>query len=236
MIRRHTALVCAAAALSCAQPPEPADEPPEPEKTCVPPRPELGRPRDVAQLVELIDALPRPVTIACVLESLERPLRIHATSSAFSAQPADGARSPRVFVFFEPLILSIVPDGDAAHLLEMSVVEEDLRSLKGEIPFPIVGELPEDEAFTHVLYREGATTCGFCHAAERPSAELGAPAFVSGVLRPPERERVPLEALRGEHDACDPDAEPDRCAILDGLFGWGEVRDGEFPSHWPTFF
>jgi hypothetical protein len=67
----------------------------------------------------LINGLPKPVSLVCFLEALERPLRLVATRSFFSAQPAVGARSPRIFLFMDGIIQSIVPAGSARNLLEM---------------------------------------------------------------------------------------------------------------------
>ncbi len=204
---------------------------------CRPSDAALGSPRSVEDVVALINGLPRPVTIACVMESLDRPLRIYATQGTVSAQPAAGARSPRIFVFLEPLILSIVPDGDGSVLLELSVMVDNLSTLKAELPFPVEGALHRADPYTHVVRSDRGTSCGLCHASERRYEAIGfAPAYTSAALRPVASERVPLARLRAEHAECDAAREPRRCAILAAVFGWGEVRDGTFPEHYPTFY
>src|SRR5688572_16123159 len=70
-----------------------------------------GSPRSVDQTVELVNALPKPLSLACFVEALGRPLQLHATRSEISAQPAVGLRSPRIFLYFEPLIMTVVPAG-----------------------------------------------------------------------------------------------------------------------------
>ncbi len=55
-------------------------------------------PRTIDETVTLINALPKPLSLPCFLESLARPLEISASYGVFSAQPAKGIRSPRIFV------------------------------------------------------------------------------------------------------------------------------------------
>ena len=61
-------------------------------------------PQSIAETVTLINALPKPLTLPCFLESLARPLEMSATFSVVSAQPAVGHRSPRVFLFLGPKV------------------------------------------------------------------------------------------------------------------------------------
>ena len=70
----------------------------------------------------LVNALPSPVTLPCFLQALARPLKMHAAVSLISAQPSVGARSPRIFLFFDGLRVSIVPAGAGAPLLEMGEI------------------------------------------------------------------------------------------------------------------
>ena len=197
----------------------------------------LGSPRSIAQVVALINALEPPVTIACVLESLDRPLSVYATSGTISAQPAAGRRSPRTFLLLDPLVLSIVPDGDGSWLLEMSEVDATMRSVKGEIPFPVMGPIAEALPYAHIMYDEGLTGCGFCHAGEVPVGQAGeATIYASAALRPAPDEQVMLRDVEAERGACDWEGERRRCEILEALFGWGEVAEGAFPEEMPTFY
>jgi len=150
--------------------------------------------------------------------------------------PASGPASPRVFVYFEPLILTVVPGGTGRHLLDFGEQRAEHRSLKGELRFPLQAQVAPGEVYEHTLMTPELTNCAFCHASEQPDTTVpGGHGFVSQSLRPHDNERVALDFLRGELDACDTEAEPDRCAMLNGLFGWGEVVDWEFPKDMATF-
>ena len=162
---------------------------------------------------------------------------LHATRSEISAQPAMGARSPRIFLYFEPLVMSVVPEGAGSHLLELGEQREGFRSLKAELRFPLEAPVAQHEPYEHVLFVDDVTACAFCHASEERDPEVaGGLGFISQSLRPASsQQRVPLEALQQELGACDRAVEPERCALLEGLLGWGETVDWEFPQEMPTF-
>ena len=105
---------------------------------CVAPLGVNGSPRCTQELIELLNALPKPTSVACFLESLERPLTVYATSSQFSAQPAFSGASPRLFLKLGSLWLSVVIDGKSSYLMEFGdrVVGDPLRSIKGELQLP----------------------------------------------------------------------------------------------------
>jgi hypothetical protein len=42
-------------------------------------------------------------------------------------------------------------------------------------------------------------------------------------------------SLQNENAICDRGVEPERCAMLDGLFGWGSVNERDFPNDMNTF-
>ena len=65
---------------------------------------------DIASVVDWINAMPKPLTLACFVKSLPRPMYYNATLSTFSAQPSVGKRSPRVFFMIDDLMLTVVPD------------------------------------------------------------------------------------------------------------------------------
>lgn len=204
-------------------------------RTCFPPRGQSGSPDTIFEVIALVNALPRPVTIPCFLESLDRPLRLNATSSVVSAQPSVGARSPRIFLFSgQNLILSVVPDGVGRLLLEAGQLTSSTRSIKGEIKFPVDHALRDEEPFGHLPFGR-TTSCGLCHRSEEPVFGLEG-AVESGALRPTPRLAVPLEDIRGHHARCDAATEPERCAFLKALFDHGPVTAHEFPAEMPTFF
>ena len=207
-----------------------------PTSGCRAPAGVSASPRTIEETVTLINALPKPLSLPCFLESLARPLQIHATNSLFSAQPAVGLRSPRIFVFQDPTVLSIVPDGDGAALLEFGEQRPELRSLKAEIAFPVMTRLDPSAPFDNLLFASDTTTCGACHAGEERESEVsGVRTYVSLALRPRPSEQVSARSLSHELEICDRVREPQRCAILDGLLGWGQVTDRDFPVEMATF-
>lgn len=235
VVRAWLAPAACSVLLSCVEPP--ATPPARAHSAgCEAPAEVSNRPRTIEESVALANALPKPLTLPCYLEALARPLPLHATLSQFSAQPAGGARSPRIFVYFEPLIMTVVPVGIGQDLLEFGEQRAEFRSLKGELRFPLESEVLPGEVYEHTLFSEDLTACAFCHADDELDASVpGGRAFVSQSLRPRDGQRVTLDSLRTELDACDAETEPARCAMLDALFGWGETVDWEFPTGMATF-
>jgi hypothetical protein len=197
----------------------------------------LASPSSIAQVVEWINALPKPLSLACFLDTLARPLPVYASQSLFSAQPAVGRRSPRMFLFAEPLIMTITPDGEGSHLLEFGERRTNSTSLKGEIEFPVTTELGPAAPYEHLIVEGRFTTCSGCHDNEEQDLDITfARAFISRALRPAPAERVGLEELHREARDCDARAEPERCAMLVAVFGQGNVVDAEFPATLETFY
>lgn len=183
--------------------------------------------------VELAGDLPDP-TLACFLTALARPLGVELTSNAFSLQPAIGLRTPRVLISDGGLVMSVVPEGEASPLLELGELQDDGRSLKAEIAFPLTGPLTRADAFERTLDFEGAgaSSCGVCHHDEIEVAPLE---FASLPLRPAPSTIVPLTLLREEHESCtivDP-ADVGRCAMLAALFDHGPVEHVPLPESYP---
>ncbi len=206
-----------------------------PPTACAEPTDVVGAPQTIGEAVAFIDQLPRPVSLDCFVERLERPLPLNATFSTVSLQPAVGSASPRVFVFYGDLIMSVAVSGDGRQLLEFGELVSDTQSIKAELEFPIAGAVSTVEAMERVLDVTG-TKCRLCHGSEDPS-DAYEMAFVSDALRFREDvERVSLTDLRAEYEACDAQVEPERCARLDALFGFGEVVDAEFPESLQTIY
>lgn len=201
---------------------------------CAPAPGTPGSPSSIAETVELVNGLPKPASLACFLEALERPLRLVATRSFFSAQPAVGSRSPRIFLFIDGIIHSIVPEGSARNLLEMGETSSPGWSIKAELEFPITEEITLATAFERLPLND-ITTCGVCHDGHVPALGI-AGAFESEALRPADEELVPLVELEEEARSCDAELEPERCAMLGALFQHGEVIPTEFPRSVRTIF
>ena len=197
------------------------------ERRCPPPEGFGGSPTTIAELVEHLNRLPMPVTIPCLLESLDRPLSIYATWNTFSAQPALSPLDPRLFIFRDSLILSVVTSGDARYLLEMGDRTSATRSVKAEIKFPMTEAIALTDVYDRVGSEEG-TNCAFCHLnATRSPTVSGAYAYESDYIPGEPRKRVELDYMRNSHLNCDAEAEPDRCDMYNSIFSHGEVVDGD---------
>lgn len=220
---------------SCAEPPQPPPEERAHTAGCQAPPNVTNQPRSIAQTVDLLNALPKPLSLPCFVEALGRPLPLHAARSELSAQAA-GRRSPRLFVYLEPLVMTLVPEGPGAQLLELGEQLPDRRSSKAELKFPIEGPVLPAQPFEQALFTADTTGCAFCHADEERDTRIAdAPAFASQALRPLDRHRVPIDALGIELENCDAAVEPARCALLDALLGWGKLVDWDFPPDMATF-
>ena len=235
----ETALLTTCLLLACGSAPEgTSPEPVEPAHTpgCQAPAAVSNQPHSIDETVAFINALPKPLSLPCFVEALGRPLQLNAARSSTSAQPAVGQRSPRIFLKLETLTLSVVPAGMGASLLEMGEARPGLRSLKGELEFPIQQALPPSAAYDNAMYDETITSCAFCHATEEPeSLAWGGRGFVSQALRPYDSQRVPLTSVAAEAASCDRALEAERCAILHALFGWGPSLSWDFPAEMDRF-
>jgi hypothetical protein len=218
-----------------------------PERRCFPGLGTSGAPASIDEAVRLVNSLPRPVSVTCFIESLDRPLRANATSSTISLQPAVGSRSPRIFLLTDKLIMSIVPDGKGRNLVEFGQFVSPTRTLKAEIGFPVVTAILPGEPFARIRSvspsGDPGTSCRFCHADEEAAPAMNgqliddpSTAYVSSALRPDWRNEVPLDRVRAERAACDDAVEPDRCELLGALLDHGEVIETKFPEEIPTIF
>jgi hypothetical protein len=184
-------------------------------------------------VLETLDTLPSPVTLDCFLVSLERPLGLEMTTNLFSAQPAEGPESPRIFVRTDELAMSVVPVGEARDLLEFGELLDSGLSVKAELEFPI--ELPLDPAlpFDRVRDVDGPafTGCGICHWGE---VDAGGGRYASTPLRPDDATLVSLGTLLDAHETCDPAVDPERCAMFSALLDHGDVFHDPFPADTPV--
>ncbi len=213
---------------------------------------------DNESIVEWINAMPKPLTLACFVASLPRPLTYNATASMFSAQPAVGPHNPRFFVQYDNLTLSFVPqervstlvdldtgektyvwDADGIQLLEFSL-EVDAGnysplSIKGELAFPVMAELPRNAGYDRILVSPGATrtSCAVCHSGEEIVDYLDdVPVFKSRMLRHGRGSEVTHAQLMEEYLNCDPGVNTGggsennewyRCQMFDAFFGKGQA-------------
>jgi len=195
-------------------------------------------PRSIQEVLLLLNALPKPTSVACFVESLARPLGVSATSSHTSAQPALSFESPRVFIKLDGMWLSVVIDGESSYLIELGEFLPDTttHSIKGELLLPISSPLAPSAPFDRVQFNQG-TVCGACHLEEtRVDSITFAAAFSSVTFRPRPDTRVGVADLRAQYQACNWQLEPHRCEMLSAVFGGGTVEEAPFPTSMNTFF
>jgi len=236
---------------SCSAASTPEDGSPGAGSVVAPPKNPLGRarcqapagtsaaPRDSQEAVALLNALPKPTSVACFVESLARPLAIQATNSIFSAQPALSDASPRVFIKLAQGWISMVVDGDGSYLLEFGdiMADDPSRSIKGELQLPLEAPVAPSAPYDRVMFNDTVTTCGFCHYDERRADSLPFPtAFASIAFRPRADSLVGVDSLRTQYQSCDWQTQPYRCDLLSAIFGGGEVVELPFSPSLPTFF
>jgi hypothetical protein len=212
---------------------DPDDDPPEHPsppwplpRACVPPA-GLGAPSTIEDLVDLVNALPKPTSLPCLLESLDRPLPLYATTSVAGAQPASGPQNPRLFLFRGALTMSVTLEGEASQVLELSYAIGDRRSIKGELVFPVDDALAPSAPYDQVELG-GGTICGFCHGAEARVATIDfATAWSSDAFQDDPEQGLSPAFVRQSAIDCDHEAEPGRCEMLDAIFGHGDVVPGD---------
>lgn len=182
----------------------------------------------IAGMITHLDALPHPVSVACAVASLERPLSVVASLSSTSAQPSPDAKDPRLFLMRPQLTLSVVPSGLSAQMIELGEWTTPTRTMKGELVLPIDAPLAADAPYAHVKYSANTTTCGLCHRAEQPATST-AGAYTSTAFRPAPETLVSFSAVEHEHTACiDSGEASDRCELFHALFDFGDVTAGAF--------
>jgi hypothetical protein len=230
MLASHrTVSLLAVIGLACAS----ADdvEAPDPfdiERSCVPPAGVSGSPRRISDVVDLVNALPMPVTLPCVLEALDRPLQMAAAVSPFSAQSTDEPESPRMFVFTPGLTMTVVPVGLGSNLLEMAEYARPGRSRKAELEFPIEAPVSASAPYEDLTVA-GISACGICHADEAQDGDIdGIPIYASQSLQPELKHELSLSFVEQYARDCDAAVEPERCAMLLAVFAHGDVQPGAF--------
>lgn len=192
-------------------------------------------PRTIEQLVVLINSLPKPLDIICLIKTLKRPLYVNATSSTMSVQPANGLSNPRIFIVKGNLIMAIVPSGSGSKVLEMSELTSSTRSFKGEIMLPVLKTLSKSDVFTRTI-TSNQTSCSGCHFGEKKEVIGGQEVFTSAALRPSPSKDVTLDKLQYENYLCNFNKDSSaRCALYKSIFSYGEVEAYTFDSSMPLF-
>jgi cytochrome c553 len=197
---------------------------------------ELRSPKTIAEAVNLINALPKPLELSCFLRSLKRPLFLNLTDSAISIQPANGRNSPRVFIFSEDLIMSVVTEGNGENTLEFGQLSTGNNSIKGELNFPILADITQDTPYA-TMWPAGSqlSRCVSCHGPD--TVDDATNGYESIAIRPSNNRKVELYEFDEQRYLCQMNDDNDgRCRIIRAIMAYGEVRDIDFPQGLPTFF
>lgn len=183
--------------LAACGPDGPAHRPPAELGGCT--NASLSPPATITTLTERVNQLPAAEP-PCLLASLPRPLKVVASSSITSAQPAPDRTSPRLFLVEREVAISFVPEGDGAHLVEFGQWTSPIRTLKGELELPRTDAFALDAAFTRTRFSATVTSCGLCHREEEADAATGG--STSLAFRPLPQTIVPFTVLAQEHEKC----------------------------------
>jgi len=196
---------------------------------------------DVQSVVDWLNAMPKPVTLPCFIASLPRPLNLQPAFSEFSAQSSPDLHNPRVFLFFDKLILTVAIDQDFAEaphpLLEMSYLldEQNLITTKAELKFPILDSLLPATPYTGLSFNDRISQCSFCHPDESVFSRLNdIPIYQSAMLKP--THPLPINQLYQERSTCGADENLHRCAMLSSIVDHGELILSQFPARARTIF
>lgn len=188
-------------------------------------------PKSIKEFVDLVNILPKPLTVPCLVSVLKGPLSIYAIDNIFSAQPSAGFTSPRIFIINTPLIISVVPDGSGKNNIELSEITSLYKSVKGDLLFPIENTLSVDEVFNRVLVPTlNGSQCVGCHGGE--NRNLGNykdyMAYETGLLTPNDQQRVPTNQLLFFKQQCTGQNDY-RCQMLKAFYNNGYPVDVIFP-------
>jgi len=191
----------------------------------------------ITDVIALINALPKPLSLDCLVSSLYRPLSIQATASVISAQPATSRDKPRIFLHNEGLFLSVVP-GD--HTLEFGETWQSIYSIKGELTFPITETLSDNAPFVQIgpifSQSQNQTRCGApCHVSTVEYSKQGGIAiFASQIVRPNPELRVDMEELKAAWHNCSSLNDP-ACRLYEALFAGEDPLSFEWSEDLPFF-
>jgi len=188
----------------------------------------LRNPKTMDEVTALVNALPKPVTLPCLIENLPTPLKVFSLQSSFSAQPSQSAETPRVFIIINKMVLSVVPTGIGRNLLEMSEMTSATMSVKTEIAFPVSQVIATALPYERIRSGSG-TSCRACHTSELSVTGYAGTAFASTTLRPDYTRRIPSTDLQSTARSCNMASDPDRCKMMRAIFLTGNAQDAAFP-------
>ncbi len=194
--------------------------------------PATGSIASISSLIRHLNALTKPVAMDCFVRSLPRPLRLQATASVISVQPAISREQPRIFLESDGLFLSLVPGEQA---LEIGETWQRKYSIKGELQFPITEDLSDNAAFVGVgpLFGHKTRCGGPCHGETREYANVGGTTvYASQIVRPNPDLRVPIDELKTVLSGCSPS---EACSTFEALFKESDPVPYEFAEDMPHY-
>lgn len=176
------------------------------------------------------------LSLECFVSSLSRPVAVLGAASTFSLQPGN-ATNPRIFIFSGSLIMSVVPTGAANNQIELAqYTTSATRSIKAQLVFPVSAPVTPADPYDSVRLGGGGTICGDCHTGEVVAPQVTATVgFESDVFQPLPTQIVPLQKMLDDTAGCDPQQDPERCAILSAVFNHGAATTGAFSPDARTF-
>lgn len=185
----------------------------------------LHNPTSIDDVTKLINSLPKPLTLPCLIENLSRPLNVFAMQSTASAQFSESSETPRIFIIrSNTFIMSVIPTGFGKNLLELSQYINSNESVKAEYEFPIQQNIALSLPFARINSSSG-TDCRFCHTGEHAVPGYSGPASASSIIRPNSFSQLSSVHFRTSASVCDSAADPYRCALMRSVFITGQAQD-----------
>jgi hypothetical protein len=177
-------------------------------------------------VVDLVNKLPKPVTVNCFLYNYDHPLEIFAVDNQLNAQPSGGPDNPRIFIFKDDFMISVVPLGGGKDNIEFSKIVNEGKSVKGDLHFPIEETIEDDEIFSNIINEANdGTVCRLCHGQESLYSGLS---YSSNIIVPEENLRITKQDLSEEIKKCRTETSS-RCAMINYIYSAGEVSDISWP-------
>lgn len=201
---------------------------------------EVGKshnPRSIADSVALINALPKPTSIPCFLLALPRPMKLAAADSKLSGQPAVDRTKPRYFILYDDFFITVAGSGAGKDAVEFSEYDGNIKSVKGEIRFPVTDTIGPDAPYKPLVLPEGTgSTCATCHRSEAV-AGAGYPdsAFTSMAIKPANSTLLLMFEISQLNQACQGRYQDEHCLMLMSMFDGLTPQTFDFPSSMPTF-
>lgn len=185
-------------------------------------------PKTIDDVTKLVNALPKPVYIPCLIENLPRPLKIFSVESTFSGQPSVDSDNPRIFILLGNLSMSVTPKGIGSQHIEFGQKVSSSESVKAELQFPVISDTDLSVPYSSVRSGSG-TSCSACHSGERAISGFSGDAFASNVMRPDLFRQQSASKMRSVTSNCNDKLDQFRCELLRSIFFTGQAQDSNFP-------